>query len=115
MHEFQAFETVAAPPGTLGGPRTERRRINATDGAIVARLPQTADGIPITPGMVIYVVRGVHVDEREVIGPYGIKALLFREPGLYGGGSGSCHCLAEKVFANRDGAIAAAAEATRVE
>jgi hypothetical protein len=71
---------------------------------IVRQLPLTADGVPITPGMTIFKLAGKYVDEREVVGPYGRKALLYREPARHGAGAGDCHCLAETCYSTRQAA-----------
>jgi hypothetical protein len=73
-----------------------------------AALPQTADGAPILPGMMVHCIVGKHADEREVIGPYGKQALLTREPARHGAGEGYCHRMARTVYAVRENAIEAA-------
>lgn len=95
-------------------PKTYRLRdeVAATDAcvleelkAIIAKLPKTGDGIPIVPGLTVFVVRGNKIDERDVVGPYGNLALLVREPEQHGAASGTAHCLAETVFSTREAAL----------
>lgn len=71
---------------------------------VVARLPKTADGVPVTPGMLVYVRVGEHVDERRVIGPYGKKALLTHEPARHGAGDGSAHRIVEDCYSTAEAA-----------
>lgn len=58
---------------------------------LIEQLPRTADGVPIVPGMLVYIRVGEHIDERRVIGPYGKQSLLTHEPARAGAGDGSAH------------------------
>ena len=75
---------------------------------MLAALPHTVDGAPIIPGMTVHCIVGKFADEREVIGPYGKKALLTFEPARHGACAGSAHRLANTVYACRENALAAA-------
>lgn len=73
---------------------------------IIEQLPKTVDGVPIVPGMLVYIRVGEHVDERKVLGPYGKQALLTHEPPQHGAGGGSCHRLANVCYSTREAATA---------
>lgn len=87
----------------LTNPLTCRALLSLMDQleGLLAALPATADGVPIVPGMTVYCAIGPHLDEREVVGPYGKLALLTREPARYGACEGSAHRLANTVYAER--------------
>jgi hypothetical protein len=76
----------------------------------VATLPKTRDGVPITPGMTVWCRVGERADERKVVGPYGQKALLTREPARHGTCEGDSHRLANTVYSTRDAALSPATD-----
>ena len=72
--------------------------------AVVEKLPKTADGVSIVPGMTVYIFVGGHIDEREVRGPYGLACLLVREPARHGACEGTRHELAGSCYSTREAA-----------
>lgn len=71
---------------------------------LLKALPKTGDGVPIVPGIIVYCIVGKRIDEREVIAPYGKKALLTHEPSQHGTCAGQSHRLAFTVFSTREAA-----------
>lgn len=86
--------------------RADRDRLQA----IVDKLPETADGVPVVPYMMVYIRMGSHIDERRVIGPQGRAALNTDEPATHGTGGGQAHRLLTDCYSTRKAAEAAAKE-----
>jgi len=75
--------------------------------AIVDRLPKTADGVPITPGMTVFIPHprpSNLVTEREVVAPYGTLACLTKEPAHCGCCESTTHRQARECYSTRDAA-----------
>src|SRR5687767_12079742 len=55
MYEFQTIEHVtAAAPGCPPDFTVQRAAVRLTPEELIERLPKSADGVPITPGMLVY-------------------------------------------------------------
>lgn len=83
-------------------------RLRAAE-AIVAKLPKTADGVRVVPGMRVWCVGGKYIDEREVLGPHGQHSLLTLEFHPHNGGYATTHRLAKDCYSTEAAARAASA------
>jgi len=78
--------------------------------AIVDRLPKTVDGMPIVPGMTVFIPHprpSNLITEREVLAPYGTLACLTKEPAHSGCCESTAHRLARECYSTREAALAA--------
>lgn len=78
--------------------------------AIVDRLPKTADGFPVVPGMTVFIPHprpSNLITEREVVAPYGSVACLTKEPAHSGCCESTAHRQARECYSTREAALAA--------
>ena len=78
--------------------------------AIMDRLPKTVDGMPIVPGMTVFIPHphpSNLITEREVVAPYGTLACLTKEPAHFGCCESTAHRLARECYSTREAALAA--------
>jgi len=81
--------------------------------AIVDRLPKTADGFPIVPGMTVFIPHprpSNLITEREVVAPYGKVACLTKEPAHNGCCESTTHRQARECYSTREAAEGAKGE-----
>jgi len=116
----QAEERVKALKKALADMWTLRQEAaNARDGAradverlqaIVDRLPKTADGVPLVPGMTVFIPHphpSNLITERVVLAPYGTLACLTKEPAHSGCCESATHRQARECYSTRKAAEAA--------
>ena len=75
--------------------------------ALVDRLPKTADGVPLVPGMTVFIPHphpSNLITEREVIAPYGTLACLTKEPAHSGCCESATHRQARECYSTREAA-----------
>jgi len=76
---------------------------------IVDRLPKTADGVPLVPGMTVFIPHphpSNLITEREVVAPYGTLACLTKEPARCGCCESTAHRLARECYSTCEAARA---------
>jgi len=78
--------------------------------ALVDRLPKTADGVPLVPGMTVFIPHphpSNLITEREILAPYGTLACLTKEPAHSGCCESTTHRQARECYSTREAAEAA--------
>lgn len=89
-------------PGPHALPRKKKIDLVGDFEQLCTRLAYTVDGVPITPGMLVFLVQGSLVSEREVI-MVGANGFTARNP--ESGMSGSAHYASGNAYASRSAAV----------